>query len=107
MAVLAVFGGSGAARYYIGVVQDPAAATPAAGWIHANGAPVAAAHWRADDPDDGDDSEADHLEQAAVILNDGRFSDISGRTAVPVLCECDGVAPSAMFQAFLVATNWN
>ena len=105
MAVAAVFGG-GTARYYIGVVQDPAAATPSAGWIHANGAPVAAAHWRQDDPDDGNASEADHLEQAGVILNDGTFSDVAGNTALPVLCECDGAAPSAAFQAFL-ATNWN
>lgn len=103
-AVLAAIG-VGAGRYYIGVVQDAAALTPAVGWIHADGTAVASGLWAGTEPNDGNGSEADHLEQAGVVVNDGTFNDISGTMAAPVICECDGSAPSATFQAFVLSTR--
>jgi hypothetical protein len=105
MALAAVFGG-GAGRYYIGMVQDPIERAPAAGWIHADGTPVATALWMAGEPNDGNGTETDHLEQAGVVTSGGTFNDVAGTIVAPVLCECDGAVPSAMFQTFVQTTIW-
>lgn len=81
---------------------------PGAGWINADGTPllVALLSTAQTEPDDADMNEADHAEQVGAFTAMGVF-DLPGRTAQPVICECDGKAVSPAFQALVQATPFN
>ncbi len=87
---------------FVGIVQDPAATDPAAGWIHFDGRPVASTLWAANQPDNNSQPEtAVHANAAQIAKGNPALADAVGTHQAQAFCECDGVPVHAMAQAFL------
>jgi hypothetical protein len=85
---------------YVGVVQDPAAPTAAAGWIDFAGRP--ASHWASNQPDNQGKAETElHANAAELEKSTNGIDDTVGTGTNGAICECDGVPESAMARAFL------
>lgn len=107
MGTLLVAGGP--AWTFVGVIQDPVAATPIAGWINFDGSAFNATLWSSAmpiQPDDGDGNEANHVQQAVAIDYLGAVGDYAHVSAIPLLCACDGVPIAAQALSYLQTNSW-
>jgi hypothetical protein len=87
---------------YVGVVQDPAATSAKAGWIHFDGRAVAPGLWATNEPNNNGEPETTSRANVADLNNasDG-MQDNVGTAPSAAFCECDGVPVHPMAQAFL------
>jgi hypothetical protein len=87
---------------YVGVVQDPAATTASAGWIHFDGRAVSGL-WTGPEPDNQQMPEVDFHANVAILSNGfgTGLEDTQGTQTLEAFCECDGTPVHSMAQAFL------
>ena len=79
--------------WWLGAVQPKTvmSPSPSASWLWVTGEPIDPGQWSANEPNDANDNEADHVEQFAKIdMTRTGLVDILGSMATDVLCECDG-----------------
>ena len=91
--------------FFIGVVQEPSAATPSEGWIRFDGQPLNPALWHPDEPDDLNGTEADHYSQVGSFNKEPaneRMDDLPHQAAgTGAVCECDGKTIAPLAQMFV------
>jgi hypothetical protein len=81
---------------FVGLVQDPDAATVGGSWIVFTGEPVVPALWMTGEPDDQDGNE-NGVEQVGAFGPTG-LVDVAPMESYPIVCECDGrpMSPTAL-----------
>lgn len=103
-----VYGG-GPLWVFVGVLQDPDATIPIAGWINFDGSAFDATLWSSGppiEPDDGDGDEDNHFQQAAAVSYQHEIGDYAHVQAVPMICACDGVPVATRAMEYLQNNSW-
>lgn len=85
---------------YIGSVQRSNQNSVSAGWISATGA-FNGSFWESGEPNDGFGVENDEEQFAVIWKQNDLLADVDNRS-LPALCECDGLAITAEYEAVLV-----